>query len=108
MAELGRRVNGPYVHTTGRLRGRQYVNIVRSDGSKTSMLYSRWLMQNHLGRELESWEHVDHIDEDKTNDALENLQILTNKQNAEKYAKLKRHRTFLTFVCPEMCGHVQT
>ncbi len=94
------RVNGPYVHTTGRLKGRRYVNIVRVDGSKTSMLYSRWLMQKHLGRELRPDEYVDHVDENFTNDALDNLQILTNVENVEKAARLKKSVTMLTLTCP--------
>lgn len=96
------RINGPYVHTTGKLKGRRYINII--DGSKkTTMLYSRYLMQEHLGRTLLPSEHVDHIDEDKTNDNIDNLQILSLSENAKK-AALKRLPKWVEFICP-VCGN---
>ena len=64
------------------------------------MLYSRWLMQEALGRTLGYDETVDHIDEDKTNDALENLQILTRKGNAEKSATFRPGPEYYEFICP--------
>jgi hypothetical protein len=94
------RVNGPYIHTTGKLKGRRYVNIIHDDGRKTSMLYSRWLMQEHLGRELGRDEYVDHRDEDPTNDSIENLQILTNSENSKKSARLRRPLPMLRLTCP--------
>lgn len=79
-------VRGPYVFKSGKVAGRKYVQIIHDDGHRETTLYSRHLMEQHLGRELESWEHVDHIDEDKTNDDISNLQILTNSANARKSA----------------------
>lgn len=48
------------------------------------MTYARWLMQEHLGRKLEPWEHVDHKDENRLNDLIENYQILTLAENTRK------------------------
>ena len=42
---------------------------------KRNMYYSRYLMEKKLGRRLETWEHVHHIDEDITNDDPDNLEI---------------------------------
>src|SRR5690606_11700315 len=78
------KVQGPYIFPSGKAKGRRYVAIIKDDGTRTTMLYSRWLMQEHLGRELGPDEHVDHIDEDKTNDDLSNLQILTPSENTRK------------------------
>lgn len=78
------RVYGPYVSKRGKLKGRRSVMIVRDDGSRRGMLYSRFLMQQKLGRELSSDEHVDHIDEDFTNDDIDNLQILSPAENVRK------------------------
>lgn len=97
------KVNGPYTHTTGRLAGRKYVSITYDDGTRTSMLYSRWLMQEHLGRTLLTSEHVDHKDEDPTNDTLNNLQILSLSENSKKSARLRRSITYVTITCP-VCG----
>lgn len=95
-------VNGPYIHTTGRLEGRSYVDIYFDDGTKTTKLYSRFLMEKHLGRKLKYDETVDHINEDPTDDRLENLQVLSRSENARKSAS-KRSIEMITFRCPE-CG----
>lgn len=80
------KATGPYVYSSGSCKGRRFMSITKDDGTHTTMLYSRWLMQQHLGRELGPLEHVDHKDEDKTNDSLSNLQILTPAENSRKSA----------------------
>lgn len=40
---------------------------------------ARRTMERHLRRKLESWEHVHHIDEDYTNRALSNLEVLVDQ-----------------------------
>jgi endogenous inhibitor of DNA gyrase (YacG/DUF329 family) len=77
-------IRGPYTHTTGRLKGRRYVTIVNDDRSKTSKLYSRYLMEEHLGRTLGRDETVDHINRDKTDDRIENLRILSRAQHSSE------------------------
>lgn len=94
------KVNGPYIHKTGRLKGRRYVNIIFDDGRKTSVLYSRYLMEQYLGRKLSYDETVDHIDNDFTNDDFDNLQIITRSQNAAKrHVDTKNFKTLVTLVC---------
>lgn len=78
------RVYGPYLSKRGKLKGRRSVIIVRDDGSRFGMLYSRYLMEQKLGRRLRPDEHVDHIDEDKANDSISNLQILSPVEHAIK------------------------
>lgn len=63
---------------------RKYVVLIRADKTKSCTSYARYLMAESLGRRLEETEQVDHIDEDKSNDILENLQILTQKENILK------------------------
>ncbi len=48
----------------------------------------RLLYQLHIGRKLESYELVDHINRDKLNNKIENLRILSSSQNT-KNRKLK-------------------
>lgn len=59
--------------------------ILQSDITKRKTVsYARYLMSVHLKRFLTSQEEVDHVDNDKTNDNITNLQILTKEQNREK------------------------
>ena len=76
---------------------RRVVLLVRKDGSKTSTSYARYLMSCYLKRYLKKDEHVDHIDNNKLNDTIDNLQILSPADNNKK----NRHkRTYMTLVCP--------
>lgn len=94
------RVTGPYLHTTGPQKGRKFVTAYYADGRKTTKLYSRYLMEEKLGRELDPSETVDHVDEDKTNDSIDNLAVLPLKENIQKNFKETRPMKFIEFVCP--------
>jgi YHS domain-containing protein len=61
-------------------------------------------MEQHLGRRLEDWEQIDHIDNDFTNNNLDNLQILSVADNNRKSAKPAEE---VTFTCP-VCGTIIT
>ncbi len=98
------KVNGPYVFGSGPSKGRKFVEVTYEDGREETTLYSRFLMEQVLGRELSRDEHVDHIDEDPTNDLIENLQILSLSDNAKKSAKARGVQiTWYQFECP-ICG----
>lgn len=75
-------IYGPYV----RKDGRKHVVLVYSDGFKTSRSWPRYLLETKLGRDLEDWETVDHIDGDKSNDSPDNLQALSRPDNSRKSA----------------------
>lgn len=94
---------GPYTFPSGKCAGRKFMCVYYSDGSKGTTLYSRYLMQVHLGRVLSPEEQVDHINEDKTDDRIENLQILTRQKNIAKAARAKWGETRIKFICPA-CG----
>lgn len=79
------RFNGPYL----RPDGRKFIVVVRSSGGRSTTLLSRFKMTLHLNRALSCDEEVDHRDEDKSNDALSNLQVLTKSRNAAKAMRLK-------------------
>jgi len=80
---------------------RRVVVLVKKDGSKTSMSYARYLMCCHLNRLLDKKEHVDHIDGDKLNDVIENLQILSQRENnIKKVIQNKLTRRMVKLLCP--------
>lgn len=54
------------------------------------------------GRILTESEEVDHIDGDKTNDDIDNLQILTKSENRKKHAK-ENPKTLIEVQC-RFCG----
>jgi hypothetical protein len=69
------------------------------------MSYSRYLMTIHLGRILEDHEHVDHINNDKSDDRIENYQILSASENSKKFVKeVLKGRKMLELICS--CGSV--
>lgn len=86
---------------SGREKGRRNVTLVNRDTKeRSSTSYARYLMSVHLKRMLNEDEHVDHINEDKTDDRIENYQILTLEQNNLKSAQ---SCTYLKADCPA-CG----
>ena len=73
--------------------GRWQANLIRKSNisDRTTMSHARYVLSVFLGRVLDSkTEHVDHVDNDKSNDSIENLQILTPEQNKEKQELLYR------------------
>lgn len=62
----------------------------KSGLENTSITYSRYLYCTHNKIKLADDIHVDHIDGDRTNDKLENLQLLTRAENFEK-RKIQTH-----------------
>jgi len=64
--------------------GRRTLSLYNNSQDRSSTQYARYLMSVELGRFLRFNEQVDHIDEDKTNDDISNLQILTPLANTRK------------------------
>ena len=77
---------------------RRTVILFNNSKHRSSVSYARYLMSIILKRYLTKEEHVDHIDNDKTNDILTNLQILTPKENNRK--SFLKGETLVNFICP--------
>jgi predicted RNA-binding Zn-ribbon protein involved in translation (DUF1610 family) len=73
-----------------------------SDGTKRTILEHREVMEQHIGRRLLSTEYVHHIDGDKTNNAITNLQITTAKAHATHHTN-DYEAEVAAYTCPE-CG----
>lgn len=71
--------------------GRTIVCLFNSNKDRTTIAYARYLMSVKLGRLLEATEEVDHIDNDKSNDSIENLQLLSGAENRQKYIETIAH-----------------
>lgn len=86
---------GPYL----RKDGRKHVIHIYDDGTRRTQSYPRYLLEQHLQRELLEIETVDHVDEDFTNDSIQNLQILSRGMNAEKSAPKAEYLELICKVC---------
>jgi len=75
---------------------RQILILFDSESNRTTTQYARYLLGVKLGRFLTKEETVDHIDNDKTNNDINNLQILSISENIRKSSQLPD----VTLVCP--------
>lgn len=65
--------------------GRWFVCLVnKKTKQRTSKSLARFLVETQLGRKLKKSEHVDHVDGNKTNDTISNLQVLSQAENNRK------------------------
>lgn len=51
-------------------------------------LEHRWVVEQHLGRELEPWEHVHHINHDRLDNRIENLEVVTVEEHGKRHTYL--------------------
>lgn len=90
------KVYGPYT----RPDGRKHVIVIKN-GMRRTVSYPKWLMEQHLGRELDpDLETVDHINDDFTDDRIENLQILTRVDHSRQD---KKPAEMMNCIC-DVCG----
>ena len=78
-----------------------YVRLTLEDG--TRILEHRHVMENRLGRKLETWEHVHHKDGDGNNNCVSNLEVVTNSQHGKEHARERTEEASVELVCPT-CG----
>lgn len=94
------KVYGPYT----RKDGRKHVIVIDGDKRRT-ISYSKFLLEDKLGRPLNDNETCDHKDGDFTNDNLDNLQPLSRKENAAKaFIDCPHKRAKMVQFCCPYCG----
>ena len=90
-------VYGPYINTKN---NRKFVTHYEN-GKHRTQLYSRYVLEIHLGRSLLREEEVDHIDGDSSNDSIDNLQILSKRENIQKRTDdLEQYGEIKSYTCP--------
>ena len=88
-----------YVYTNKDKRTRCI--IVDDNGYKHTVSYPRLIMEEKLGRSLESNEDVHHIDGDVTNNNPENLEVILHGEHQRQHVQQKY---FDEIVTCEICG----
>ena len=84
--------------------GRKRVDLFNSNTDRTTISYARYVMCVNLGYVLSKDYEVDHIDRDKNNDDISNLQVLSVEEHRQKNSKeMKTGRAFTELVCNN-CG----
>lgn len=86
--------------------GRKMANLILKSNtiSRTTIAYARYLMSVSLGRFLGKDEHVDHINGDKSDDRVSNLQLLSPAENTKKgVIEQGKSAINIELVCP-ICG----
>lgn len=74
------------------------VATLRDDkGNMTSMSYAKYLYTSYYKCDVDKENNVDHINGDKMDDRIENLQIISKRYNIQKD---HRRREMVIMVCP--------
>lgn len=78
--------------------GRKFIVYKGEDNKYHSKSYARYLMEQHLGRELKADEDVHHIDGDKTHDIIDNLEIKDRIKHRREH-QVKPIEIQFCFIC---------
>ena len=89
------KIYGPYYRKDGRQ------HVIKWDGkTRVTVSYPKFLMEKYLNRRLDTHETVDHINNDFTDNRIENLQILSLSANIKKSAKKEKLSEYKCPNCP--------
>ena len=101
-------------HVAGVYDSGEYLTVKLNDYEFSSswnlMHMHRYIMQQYLNRKLETFEHVHHIDGNKKNNDLSNLELLINHEHRHNHSTdhvLEHGELVRMFICP-MCETIFT
>jgi hypothetical protein len=77
-----KRTWGPYKRRDHIGDERSILIVEDMNGKRRTKSYPKYLMEMHLGRELDVNESIDHIDYDISNNDLSNLQVIDRKEHS--------------------------
>ena len=79
---------------------RRVATLMSKDGKMTSMSYAKYLYTSYYKCDIPIGEEIDHINGDKMDDRIENLQKISGTYNRQKDHK---HKEMVICICP-VCG----
>ena len=79
---------------------RRVATLRKSDGTMISMSYAKYLYNSYYKCDINKDDNIDHINGNKMDDRIENLQVISGKYNRQKDHKKKE---MLMLICP-VCG----
>ena len=79
---------------------RRICMLRKADGTMKSMSYAKYLYTSYYNCDVAEGDHVDHINGDKMDNRIENLQVISGTYNRQKDHK---HKEMVIRVCP-VCG----
>lgn len=76
---------------------RRVATLRKPNGEMISMSYAKYLYTSHFNTDVNPMDHVDHINGDKLDDRIENLQVISGYYNR---IKNKKHKEMILLNCP--------
>lgn len=76
---------------------RRVATLRKPNGEMTSMSYAKYLYTSHYKTDVAEGDTVDHINGDKMDDRIENLQVVSRRYNIQKDHK---HKEMVLRICP--------
>lgn len=91
--------NAAYLNTNK--EPRRVVTLRKPSGEMTSLSYAKYLYTSHYNCSISDGDQVDHINGDKMDDRIENLQVISGTYNRQKDHKRKKMVLRTCPVCNE-------
>ena len=76
---------------------RRVATLIYTNGEKHSMSYAKYVYTSYYECDVAEGDQVDHIDKNKMNDDISNLQVISRKLNSNKSKMIKE---FVELECP--------